>query len=92
MYIAFDNGHDKVVQLLLDHGAQVDVPDKVSEISYIHINLYNTAEVNEIIGDIINGQKMICLYYHCSAVVVLIIIYQYSIFNKSCSFLGSVLH
>ena len=47
--MASDNGHDKVVQLFLDHSVQVDVPDKVSDISCIHINLYNTAEVNEII-------------------------------------------
>ena len=49
LYIACDNGHDKVVQVLLDHGVQVDVPDKVSGISCIHIKLYNTMEVNEIV-------------------------------------------
>ena len=49
LYIAFVSGHDKVVQLLLDHGAQVDFPDKVSDLSCIHIKLYNTMEVNEIV-------------------------------------------
>ena len=47
LYIACCNGHDKVVQALLDHGAQVDVPDKVSDISCIHIKLCNTTEFNE---------------------------------------------
>ena len=32
LYKACFNGHDKVVQALLDHGVQVDVPDKVSDI------------------------------------------------------------
>ena len=30
----------KVVKVLLDHGVQVDVQDKVSDISYIHVKLY----------------------------------------------------
>ena len=37
LYIACANGHDKVVQALLDHGVQVDIPDKVSDISCIHV-------------------------------------------------------
>ena len=41
LYIACYNGHDKVVQVLLDHGVQVDVPDKVSDISCIHVKLCN---------------------------------------------------
>ena len=28
-------GHDKVVQVLLDHGVKVDVPDEVSDILYV---------------------------------------------------------
>ena len=47
MYIACSNGHDKVVQILLDHGAQVDVPENVSNISCIPIRLCNTTEVNK---------------------------------------------
>ena len=45
MYIACSNGHDKVVQILLDHGAQVDVPENVSNISCITVKLCNTTEV-----------------------------------------------
>ena len=36
MYIACYRGHDKVVQVLLDHGVQVDVPIKVSDYVFIH--------------------------------------------------------
>ena len=35
LYIACYNGHDKVVQVLLEHGVKVDVPDKVSDILYV---------------------------------------------------------
>ena len=35
LYIACDRGHDKVVQVFLDHGVEVDVPDKVSDILYV---------------------------------------------------------
>ena len=41
LYTACSNGHDKVVQALLDHGVQVDIPDKVSDISCIHVKLCN---------------------------------------------------
>ena len=41
LYIACSNGHDKVVQALLDHGVQVDVLDKVSDISWIHVTQQN---------------------------------------------------
>ena len=37
LYIACANGHDKVVQALLDHGVQVDILDEVSDISCIHV-------------------------------------------------------
>ena len=47
IHIACLKGHDKVVEALLDHGVQVDVPDKVSDISCIHVKLCNTTEVNE---------------------------------------------
>ena len=46
MYIACSKGHDKVVQVLLDHGVQVNVQDKVSDISCIHVKWCNTAEGN----------------------------------------------
>ena len=32
LYKACANGNDKIVQALLDHGVQVDIPDKVSDI------------------------------------------------------------
>ena len=37
LYIACSNGHNKVIQALLDHGVQVDISDKVSDISCIHV-------------------------------------------------------
>ena len=37
--IACYNGCYQVVQVLLDHGVQVDVPDKFRYISCIHVNL-----------------------------------------------------
>ena len=49
LHIACSNGHDKVVQVLLDHGVQVDVQDRVSDISCIHVKLCNTTEVNELL-------------------------------------------
>ena len=35
LYIACYHGCDKVIQVLLDHGVKVDVPDKVSDILYV---------------------------------------------------------
>ena len=49
LYTACYYGSDDVVQVLLDHGVEVDVPNKVSDILCIHIELYNTVEANEII-------------------------------------------
>ena len=64
LYIACDNGHDKVVQALLDHGVQVDIPDKVSDISCIHVKLCNKTEIDEatLVTQEIN--KMMCMYCH----------------------------
>ena len=48
LYVACDTGHDKIVQLLLDHGVQVDIPDEVSDISCIHVvKLCNTTKINK---------------------------------------------
>ena len=47
LYLACFNGYDKVVQTLLGHGVQVDVPDKVSDISCSLVKLCITTEVNE---------------------------------------------
>ena len=78
MYIACYNGHDKVVQVLLDHGVQMDVPGKVSDIWCIHVKLFNTTEVNEAIlitKEI--SQKIMSIHCHCTAIVV-IMVYQYT--------------
>ena len=40
MDIARRYGYDKVVELFQCHGVQVDVRDKVSDISCIHVKLY----------------------------------------------------
>ena len=40
LYVACDTGHYKIVQLLLDHGVQVDIADEVSDISCIHVVSY----------------------------------------------------
>ena len=37
LHVACHTGHDKIVQLLLDHGVQVDAQTKVSDISCIHV-------------------------------------------------------
>ena len=39
MLVACDNGYNKIVEVLLVHGVQVDVSDKVSDISCIHDKL-----------------------------------------------------
>ena len=41
------NGHHKVVQVLLDHGVQVGIRNKVSDISCIRVKLCSTTEVNK---------------------------------------------
>ena len=48
MHLACCNGHDKVVQVLLDHGVQVDVQEKVSNILLVYFKLSNTREFNNI--------------------------------------------
>ena len=48
LHVACYTGHDKIVQLLLDHGVQVDIADEVSDISCIHIvKLCNTIKINK---------------------------------------------
>ena len=41
LHIACLKGYDKVVQALLDHGVQVDVPNKVSDISCSLVKICN---------------------------------------------------
>ena len=78
LYIACSNGHDKLVQALLDHGVQVDVEDQVSDISCIHVKLCNTTEFNEATLVTQENNKMMCIYCHCSALTS-ITEYQYNI-------------
>ena len=49
MHTACYNDHVSVVQVFLEHGVQVDVPDQVSDISCIHVKLCDATEVNEAI-------------------------------------------
>ena len=48
MHLACSNGHDKVVQVLLDHGVEVDVQEEVSNISFVHFKLSSTTEFNKV--------------------------------------------
>ena len=48
LHVACSNGHDKVVQVLLDHGVQVNVQGKVSNISFVHFKLSRTTEINKV--------------------------------------------
>ena len=59
LYIACYKGHDKVVQVLLDHGVEVDFSYKVSN---IHVKLCGTKEVNKftLVTKEIN-QKCLCI-------------------------------
>ena len=92
LHTACSNGHDKVVQVLLDHDVQVDVEDHVSDISCIHFKLCNTTVVNEATLVTQENNKMMCIYCHCSAMIS-IIEYQYYILlcNKSYSLLRRVI-
>ena len=56
-------GHDKVVQALLDHGVQVDVPNKVSDISCSLVKLCNTTEVNEATLSHMKLTKTMSIYF-----------------------------
>ena len=48
LHVACLKGHDNIVQLLLDYGVQVDIPDEVSDISCIHVvKLCNTTKINK---------------------------------------------
>ena len=47
MYVACFKGHDKIAQVLQDHGVRLDdVPDNVSNILF---KLYDTTKVNELL-------------------------------------------
>ena len=63
LYTACSNGHDEVVQALLNHGVQVDVQNEVSDISCIYVKLCNTAEVNKatLVTQEINKDYCLCI-------------------------------
>ena len=79
LYIACANGHDKVVQALLDHGVQVDVRNKVSDISCIHVNVCNKTEIDEatLVTQEINKNDVHVL--SCCSAMTSILEYQYNI-------------
>ena len=79
LYIACANGHDKVVQALLDHGVQVDVRNKVSDISCIHVNVCNKTEIDEatLVTQEINKNDVHVL--SCCSAMTSIVEYQYNI-------------
>ena len=45
LFIACYNGHDKVVQLLLDHDVHIDVPDEVSNHIFIHLHVLSSLSI-----------------------------------------------
>ena len=79
LYLACANGHDKVVQALLDHGVLVDIPDKVSDISCIHVKLCNKTEIDEatLVTQEINKNNVHVL--SCCSAMTSIVEYQYNI-------------
>ena len=79
LYIACSNGHDKVVQALLDHGVQVDIPYMVSDISCIHVKLCNKTEIDEatLVTQEINKNDVHVL--SCCSDMTSIVEYQYNI-------------
>ena len=79
LYIACANGHDKVVQALLHHGVQVDIPYKVSDISCIHVKLCNKTEIDEaiLVTQEINKNDVHVL--SCCSDMTSIVEYQYNI-------------
>ena len=79
LYIACFSGHDKVVQALLDHGVQMDLPNEVSDISCIHVRLYNKTEIDEatLVTQEINKNDVHVL--SCCSAMTSILEYQYNL-------------
>ena len=79
LYTACSNGHDNIVQALLDHGVQVDIPDKVSDISCIHVKLCKKTEIDEatLVRQEINKNDVHVL--SCCSAMTSIVEYQYNI-------------
>ena len=73
MHLACSNGHDKVVQVLLDHCVQVDIQDKVSNILFVHFKLSSTTEFNNVTMVIKTQMNLIiCLSYYNTFVDVVV--------------------
>ena len=79
MYIVCANGHDKVVQVLLDHGVRVDIPDEVSDISCIHVKLCNKTEIDKATLVIQEINKNDVHVLSCCSAMTSIVEYQYNI-------------
>ena len=79
LYIACANAHDRVVQALLDHGVEVDIPKEVSDISCIHVKLCNKTEIDEatLVRQEINKNDVHVL--SCCSAMTSIVEYQYNI-------------
>ena len=79
LYKACANGHDKVVQALLDQGVQVDILDKVSDTSCIHVKLCNKTEIDEatLVRQEIKKNDVHVL--SCCSAMTSIVEYQYNI-------------
>lgn len=67
LHITYYKGHDEVVQVFLGHGAQVDVPDKVSNMSCIQYKLCKHCHVHVLnIVDVFTMEvKIISLFSYC---------------------------
>ena len=79
LYIACANGHDKVVQTLLDHGVQVDILAEVSDISCIHVKLCNKTEIDEATLVTQEIKKNDVHVLSCCSAMTSIVEYQYNI-------------
>ena len=79
LYIACSNGHDKIVQVLLVHGVQVDVQNVVSDISCMHVKLCKKTEIDEatLVTQEINKNDVHVL--SCCSDMTSIVEYQYNI-------------
>ena len=82
LYITCSNGHDKVVQALLDHGVQVDILDEVSDISCIHVKLCNKTEIDE--ATLVTQEMYMYIYKLVSFDI------NYTIYNTFSSFIVNV--
>ena len=62
MYFTCSNGHDKVVQVLLEHDVQVNVQNKVSNLSFVHFKLSSATQFNNVTFVIKTQMNLIILF------------------------------